>query len=54
VLKQHATWTITIEGHCDERGSAVQSRVGERRALSARVSDFTGALSRSVAHRQLR
>jgi len=22
VLKQHATWTITIEGHCDERGSA--------------------------------
>ena len=22
VLKQRATWTITIEGHCDERGSA--------------------------------
>ena len=37
VLKQHATWTITIEGHCDERGSAEYNlALGERRALSAR------------------
>jgi peptidoglycan-associated lipoprotein len=38
VLKQHVTWTITIEGHCDERGSAEYNlALGERRALSARA-----------------
>jgi len=38
VLKQHGTWTITIEGHCDERGSAEYNlALGERRALSARA-----------------
>ena len=38
VLKQHATWTISIEGHCDERGSAEYNlALGERRALSARA-----------------
>jgi peptidoglycan-associated lipoprotein len=38
VLKQHAAWTITIEGHCDERGSAEYNlALGERRALSARA-----------------
>jgi peptidoglycan-associated lipoprotein len=38
ILKQHATWTITIEGHCDERGSAAYNlALGERRALSARA-----------------
>ena len=38
VLKQHASWTITIEGHCDERGSAEYNlALGERRALSARA-----------------
>jgi peptidoglycan-associated lipoprotein len=37
ILKQHGTWTITIEGHCDERGSAEYNlALGERRALSAR------------------
>jgi peptidoglycan-associated lipoprotein len=37
VLKQRGTWTITIEGHCDERGSAEYNlALGERRALSAR------------------
>jgi len=37
VLKQHGTWTITIEGHCDERGSAEYNlALGERRALTAR------------------
>jgi peptidoglycan-associated lipoprotein len=38
VLKQHGTWTVTIEGHCDERGSAEYNlALGERRALSARA-----------------
>lgn len=37
VLKQYATWQITIEGHCDERGSAEYNlALGERRALTAR------------------
>ena len=38
VLKQRSTWTITIEGHCDERGSAEYNlALGERRALAART-----------------
>ena len=37
VLKKYATWQITIEGHCDERGSAEYNlALGERRALAAR------------------
>jgi peptidoglycan-associated lipoprotein len=37
VLKQYAAWQITIEGHCDERGSAEYNlALGERRALTAR------------------
>ena len=37
VLKQYATWQITIEGHADERGSAEYNlALGERRALAAR------------------
>ena len=37
VLKQYATWQITIEGHCDERGSAEYNlALGERRAIAAR------------------
>ena len=37
VLKQHGSWTVTIEGHCDERGSAEYNlALGERRALTAR------------------
>ena len=33
VLKKYATWQITIEGHCDERGSAEYNlALGERRA----------------------
>jgi peptidoglycan-associated lipoprotein len=37
VLKQYATWQITIEGHCDERGSAEYNlALGERRANAAR------------------
>jgi len=37
VLKKFATWQITIEGHCDERGSAEYNlALGERRAAAAR------------------
>jgi peptidoglycan-associated lipoprotein len=37
VLKKYATWQITIEGHCDERGSAEYNlALGERRAAAAR------------------
>ncbi|PWT83882.1 MAG: peptidoglycan-associated lipoprotein Pal [Blastocatellia bacterium] len=37
LLKKYSTWAITIEGHCDERGSAEYNlALGERRAVSAR------------------
>jgi peptidoglycan-associated lipoprotein len=38
LLKQNGTWVVTIEGHCDERGSAEYNlALGERRALAARA-----------------
>src|SRR5262249_51844902 len=38
VLKQYPSWTITIEGHCDERGTAEYNlALGERRAVAART-----------------
>jgi peptidoglycan-associated lipoprotein len=38
VLKKYSTWTITIEGHCDERGTAEYNlALGERRALAAKT-----------------
>ena len=37
-LKQYSTWTVTIEGHCDERGTAEYNlALGERRAVTART-----------------
>jgi peptidoglycan-associated lipoprotein len=37
-LKQFPTWTVTIEGHCDERGTAEYNlALGERRAVAARA-----------------
>ncbi len=37
-LKTNASWTITIEGHCDERGTAEYNlALGERRAVAARA-----------------
>ena len=38
LLKQYANWTVTIEGHCDERGTAEYNlALGERRAIAARA-----------------
>ncbi|HUL73943.1 MAG TPA: OmpA family protein [Vicinamibacterales bacterium] len=37
VLKHYGTWMISIEGHCDERGTAEYNlALGDRRALAAR------------------
>ena len=38
VLKKNAGWVVTIEGHCDERGTAEYNlALGERRAMAARA-----------------
>lgn len=38
VLRRNMRWQVTIEGHCDERGTAEYNlALGERRALSART-----------------
>jgi peptidoglycan-associated lipoprotein len=38
LLKRYPTWSITIEGHCDERGTAEYNlALGERRAAAARA-----------------
>ena len=37
ILKQYSSWIVTIEGHCDERGTPEYNlALGERRALAAR------------------
>lgn len=37
LLKQYGTWVVTIEGHCDERGTPEYNlALGERRAIAAR------------------
>ncbi|MCU0249469.1 MAG: peptidoglycan-associated lipoprotein Pal [Vicinamibacterales bacterium] len=36
ILKKYPTWTVTVEGHCDERGTAEYNlALGERRAVAA-------------------
>ena len=36
MLKKYPTWTVTVEGHCDERGTAEYNlALGERRAVAA-------------------
>jgi peptidoglycan-associated lipoprotein len=38
ILKKYPSWTVTIEGHCDERGTAEYNlALGERRAVAARA-----------------
>ena len=38
LLKRYATWAVTVEGHCDERGTAEYNlALGERRAIGARA-----------------
>jgi peptidoglycan-associated lipoprotein len=38
LIKRYSSWTVTIEGHCDERGSAEYNlALGERRAMAART-----------------
>ena len=38
VLKKYPSWIITIEGHCDERGTPEYNlALGERRAVTART-----------------
>jgi peptidoglycan-associated lipoprotein len=37
-LKRYPGWTVTVEGHCDERGTAEYNlALGERRAVAARA-----------------
>ena len=37
VLKKYASWIITVEGHCDERGTAEYNlALGDRRALAVK------------------
>jgi len=38
IMKRYPTWVVTIEGHCDERGTAEYNlALGERRAVTARA-----------------
>jgi peptidoglycan-associated lipoprotein len=48
VLRKYASWQITIEGHCDERGTPEYNlALGERRAITAR--DYLVSLGIPVA-----
>jgi peptidoglycan-associated lipoprotein len=38
LLKRYPSWSVTVEGHCDERGTAEYNlALGERRAIAARA-----------------
>jgi peptidoglycan-associated lipoprotein len=38
LLRRYSTWAVTVEGHCDERGTAEYNlALGERRAVAARA-----------------
>ena len=56
LLKRYPSWTVTIEGHCDERGTAEYNlALGERRAVAARAYLVSlGISGRSAADGQLR
>jgi peptidoglycan-associated lipoprotein len=49
VLKRNSSWIVTIEGHCDERGTAEYNlALGEHRANAARA--YLVSLGISVDH----
>ena len=56
VMKKYPTWQVTIEGHCDERGTAEYNlALGERRALAAKNYLVSlGIPADKVQDRQLR
>ena len=38
LLKRYTSWAVTVEGHCDERGTAEYNlALGERRAIAVRA-----------------
>ena len=38
LLKKYSTWVVTLEGHCDERGTAEYNlALGERRAVAVKT-----------------
>jgi len=38
IMKRYSTWIITVEGHCDERGTAEYNlALGERRAVAVKT-----------------
>ena len=38
IMKKYPTWVITVEGHCDERGTAEYNlALGERRAVAVKT-----------------
>ena len=38
ILRKYPTWVVTVEGHCDERGTAEYNlALGERRATSIKT-----------------
>jgi peptidoglycan-associated lipoprotein len=55
LLRQNGKWVVTVEGHCDERGSAEYNlALGDRRALAARnflqTLGVTGDRLRTVSY----
>jgi peptidoglycan-associated lipoprotein len=38
IMKRYPTWVVTVEGHCDERGTAEYNlALGERRAVAVKT-----------------
>ena len=54
-LRKKPTWQVTVEGHCDERGTAEYNlALGERRAVAAKLSGVARHRRRPDADRELR
>ena len=55
ILKQYPSWVVTIEGHCDERGTAEYNLTWRSpRAGGARLPDFAGDPGRTTENGVLR